>query len=121
MNYPAGVTGREFHIAGYDHEEETYRECGEQGVMICSFTHDAAIEITRITSLLEGIAKGSVSPAAATGLAASLSYLSTWRVERVEIETCPFKGDVTIGWYKGNGTWTCPLCQTERTEYAEEV
>jgi hypothetical protein len=118
-NYPAGVTGREFAIAGYDSEEEAYRECGKYGV-VHVFTDDARREIERIKVLLAEIAEGKKPTSLAATLIVNLNYLVKHRVNGVEVEECPFAGDVTISWYGKQGDWTCPLCSYEHHEDAPE-
>ena len=118
-NYPPGVTGREFQIAGYDDEEDSYRECMSAGT-ISVFTRDARDEITRIKGLLLRIATGDKPESFAAILAANLEYLLAHRIGHVDVERCPFAGEVSIGWYSGVGNWECPLCRREHREDAPE-
>jgi hypothetical protein len=118
-NYPAGVTGREPQIAGYDSEEDAYRDCGHGGI-IPVFTRSAADEIDRIKVLLAEIAEGKKPASLAATLVVNLDYLLTHRIENVEVAECPFEGEVSIGWYGTEGTWQCPLCQSDHREYAPE-
>ena len=119
-NYPAGVTGREFAIAGYDSEEDAERECGKYGT-VKVFTREAAREVERIKVLLAEIADGRKPATLAATLVVSLDYLLKYRINTVDIEECPFVGEVAIGWYDGQGDWECPLCGHEHREPAPEA
>jgi hypothetical protein len=118
-NYPAGVTGNEAQIAGYDSEQDAYRECGRAGTLPV-FTLDAAREIERIKALLAEIAEGKKPASLAATLVVNLDYLMRHRINHVDVDACPFAEEVSIGWYGKTGTWQCPLCQSEHLEEAEE-
>ena len=118
-NYPPGVTGREWQIAGYDAEEEAYRECGKGGY-VHVMTADALREINRIKVLLAEIAEGKKPASLAETLVSNLEYLVNHYINGVEIDKCPFAGEVVIGWYRKEGDWECPLCGWEHREELPE-
>ena len=118
-NYPPGVTGREPQIAGYDSEEDAYRDCGSPGTLSV-ITRHGMDEIRRIKSLLVEIALGDKPASLATTLVANLDYLLKYDIEHIDVAVCPFEGDVVICWYGTEGTWQCPMCQQDHKEHAPE-
>lgn len=108
-NYPPGVTGNEPQIRGWDDEQDESVECG-MGGYVKVFTPDAEREIERIKVLLAEIAEGKKPASLAATLVVNLDYLVKRRIEGVEIEDCPFAGEVSVCWSDKRGYWTCPLC-----------
>ena len=118
-NYPPGVTGNEPQIRGWDDEIDETVECGKGGY-VKVFTADADREIKRIKALLAEIAEGAKPASLAATLVVNLDYLVKYHIEGVEVEDCPFTGDVTVCWSGKRGYWTCPLCGSEHEIEAYE-
>lgn len=117
-NYPPGVTGREFEIAGYDDEQDVYRDCGAAATILV-LTRGGRDALDQINSRLTGISRGDDRIMAADASAIIYSLIKR-QIIHVDVDVCPFEGEVTIGWYGTKGTWQCPLCQKEHIEYAPE-
>lgn len=118
-NYPPGVSGNEPHLRGWDDESDESVECGKGGY-VKVFSADAEREVRRIQALLAEIADGSKPVSLAATLVGSLDYMLKYRIEGVEVEDCPFMGDVTVSWSGKTGYWTCPLCGWEHEVEADE-
>ena len=106
-SYPAGVTGREYAIAGPDFEADEEVTCGAEDVTVTRWTTASRQALKNVGAMVES---GAATAAVLNALARVLSTL-----ERVDLAVCPFEGEVTIQGYQGEAWWECPLCGTEHT------
>lgn len=117
-NYPPGVTGREFEIAGPDYEEDRHLACEAEGVAVAVVDAGARVALKQSTeyvaNALAALDSGDAETAA-RWLRNASARLPMAVAEVVDIGVCPFEGDVTVAGYHGEETWTCPLCETEHT------
>lgn len=102
-NYPPGVTGNEWQIAGPD-EREMSVECSSEGFTVRTTSMYAE---NQIKAAIEDINSGLRMLTAVSRLRQALGD-----IEVIDIETqCPFVGDVTVFRTDGPWTWECPLCR----------
>lgn len=138
-NYPPGVTGNEYPIAGPDREWDDYRECESEGFSILTITgygkHRVAEAIEKVLQTQRAISTLPVhqresvkDPYRVTpdtgfvradeidlaGLTVAVAYLraALSDIESVDVDgKCPFGGDVTLQTYNGIESWECPVCR----------
>lgn len=110
-NYPAGVTGREYAIAGPDFEEDLEVTCGATAVTIARWS---ATTTSSLSAAIAALEHGSVG----TAIGALRGLRGT--CEEVDLDACPFEGVVTVQGYQGESWWECPLCGTEHTRDLRE-
>jgi hypothetical protein len=114
-NLPAGVTGNEYQIAGAQYEADHVMECDAEQVQIVSIS---GFGQQRIERALELIRENADKPARELH-----SYLLTAmdEINKVDLEVCPFVGNVTVYRPGAEEWWRCPLCTTDhRDEYIPE-
>lgn len=123
-NYPPGVSGREYPIAGPDKEFDAERTCGQQDVTLRVLSEYGKDRIEKAVEALDTCTEcrqpkfahkmdcsqrsgpTSAIPAIRAFLSAALA-----EVEEVTVPECPFADDdVTVQFYGGVETWTCPVC-----------
>ena len=104
-NYPPGVTGSEYEIAGPSWEGEVNRECGRQADLspVTTTLRDAIIDVVREKVPIE---KGR------RALQSALDEAMDYSDQR----ECPFDGEVYAWAYGGVLHWTCPVCGYEHEE-----
>lgn len=108
-NYPPGVTGNEYEIAGPDWEGEVEVSCDAQNVQLYVLSGEADTALTLMTRLRVD------DPVGAATLPRLVQTVRNGLIE-VPLDECPFEGEV-YGWaFHGVLTWVCPLCQTEHQE-----
>lgn len=120
-NYPPGVTGNEFEIAGPDREVTETRECEAQDQHFHVLTRDGRNALAELGGIVAEVHdSGTVHP---TTFDAILSV--TRRVERevvsVEEADCPFVGEVDVAYFRSSCWWTCPVCGSEHQIEADEL
>lgn len=104
-NYPPGVTGNEYEIAGPDYERDEERECTMQDAVIRVVNHESYdVYVAQIERML--VTDETPDPAAL------LRYLQGVKdsVMKLDVEYCPFEGYVTVQGYGGMEWWDCPVC-----------
>lgn len=123
-NYPPGVTGNEYAIAGPDYEAEEDRDCAEECAEFVSLTHVDAFLGDLARRLLEAAAHGAqgssfeaAMKSGADGVKVALGELKALAVDK----PCEFSGEVMVTGYGGQRWWTCPSCGSETTEDAAEM
>lgn len=90
-NYPPGVTGNEYPIAG-----------GQ--------VHNESVTCTADTEYIPAhLVKQAIEDCSPARLQAVID-----EIDGIEAE-CNFEGEVEVDWYQGVGTWTCPRCGNENT------
>lgn len=103
-NYPPGVTGNEWQIAGPE-EREVSLACSSEGFTALTITGYGKDQIAQAIEDLSG------EPNPTLALSRLHSALSD--IADVDIDgPCPFEGDVTVYQTDGPPTWECPLCRT---------
>lgn len=111
-NFPPGVSGNEWQIAGPDHEIDDTRECKSEGVTVKTITDFALLNLDHALEILSGFeSKGKPL----TSLHAVTAYIQAAKGDVLEGEIvgeCPFVGVVTVTYYQGTETWECPVCRT---------
>jgi len=134
-NYPPGVTGNEYQIAGPDAEFDDVRECSSEGFSTLTITGYGEKEIGEAIDLLVAFQQ-EFSKAPRTEqfphpdppysvvkemdvpkdkITSALYHLRMARgdITFTDIDgECPFSGHVTIQRYQGMESWECPLCRT---------
>lgn len=113
-NYPPGVTGNEWPIAGpaYDAMEE--RTCGMEDVTLRLVTEEW---IDRMKEHVQALRDGDLP---AWQIAQRIERALAM-IEVVTVPVCPFDDEVEV-WSGefGDLHWECPVCRSERTEDARE-
>lgn len=115
-NYPPGVTGSEWAIAGPAFENDEHRTCGVENVTLVTMPEGAAAAINKVVNEM-------LKPEVAENRAAWASRLQVAMadVEETEVAECPFEGEVTVwGDEFGVPHWTCPVCGNEHEEDPRE-
>lgn len=123
-NYPPGVTGNEFEIAGPDYEETEEVECQESAEMVPALVikglaaYAAVLKERLARAILE---RDEFEILAVTRLlilhiegAASLADSSK------EEGVCGYAGPADVQGYRNQRWWTCPACGAEHEEYQED-
>jgi hypothetical protein len=113
-NYPPGVTGREWQIAGPDREETMTLDCGVDEATLLILPKEWYEQLSlEMTWTVQEFADRVKARGQVRSLLESL----------VEIEdvACPFEGEVEVSFYGGIGSWTCPLCGTDHEVNDEEA
>lgn len=111
-NYPPGVTGREFEIAGPDSEWEEEFECDNsnfQYVMIPPSTFKFCSDMGKLKWKIEGqnkLEKNWYHYASMMDVMFNNGSMTT----EVQTEECGFAGDVIKYSYRDNVWWDCPRC-----------
>jgi hypothetical protein len=110
-NYPPGVTGNEYEIAGPDWEETVYRSCDSQKEFVI-WPHEVNIILEQISKLEDSPQKFYHLPELTTKLVQALRFGEASSVD----SPCPFEGDVDAQGYGHTILWTCPLCNTDHED-----
>lgn len=106
-NYPDGVSGNEFEIAGPDYEETEHVECDSDSVPSVP-----VFLIVQWASHVEALAdRGLINT---ESIIEQLWELGA-QVGRATDEDghCTFEGDADVIGFQGARWWTCPACETE--------
>ena len=115
-NYPPGVTGNEWQIAGPDFERDETKECGAEGFNVRTITKYGE---GLIAQSIEALGRYDGNPHGIPAVQMWLRLALT-DIEEVELESvCPFVGDVTVVGWQGVVSWECPLCRTQHEEEPE--
>lgn len=125
-NYPPGVTGSEYAIAGPSWEGEIERSCS-RGAEFSIITQDLRDRLSGMTRTLDSFLAwrdGSRSEHRLAALLVELaqsisgaqSSISESDRDYTEEMLCPFEGEVIAQAYGGVLTWTCPVCGYEHEE-----
>ena len=116
-NYPAGVTGHEPAISGYDTRDVSV-ECFREDV--------SGVPTALVMTLLNQIEQTLTAPYGYTAeerVARALHAVqrATAQVEAAKGEhvECGFEGDVEASVEHGTLYWTCPWCDTEHEDNVE--
>lgn len=121
-NYPPGVTGREYAIAGPDWEGTIEKECQADGTSFLVLGKVEADDFERIAVQLDMLHRRLYCEPGDHVALEELEMLRRYvqNVKRgiyeAQDEVCPFAGEVDAETYQGALSWTCPLCGTEHTE-----
>lgn len=127
-NYPPGVTGNEYAIAGPDAEFDLDVTCADDGdggavsISVVDATARSALKNlqTFLVKALEAFDSGDAD-AARRWVAQAKGQAFMAGHDDVELERCPFVGTVTVQAFHGEMWWDCPLCGMEhRSERGEE-
>lgn len=121
-NYPPGVTGREYEIAGGDFYT-VERTCeNEEATLLVADADikeailDVLIDLARIEERLNLADQGDLLMRV---------QLVSRKVQRLENRLtehelpCPFEGKVELEVYRTQGWWDCPTCGTHTEEVME--
>jgi hypothetical protein len=103
-NYPPGVTGNEWQIAGPD-EREVLVKCESEGFNLRTID---IYGMNQINAAIEDLQNGAMSPQ--TALSRLRQVKATIMEVDIEVE-CPFMGEVTVFRTDGPWTWECPVCR----------
>jgi hypothetical protein len=112
-NYPPGVTGNEYAISGPEFERDEYRECPTSNVTIRTVPKQTEVRIKAAIDQLRN------NPRSQSQVIMHLQFALS-DIEDVEIDECPFAGDVTVQGYDGIMSWECPVCRVDHEETPEE-
>lgn len=120
-NYPPGVTGREYEIAGPDNEWEEEFECWNeefQYIRISTFAFQWASDLGKKVHTTTG--KEDVKNHLHDYLAIlNALFNMPDMASDIITEKCDFVGDVLKQSYRGKSWWQCPKCGKEYEEYME--
>lgn len=117
-NYPPGVTGHEYEIAGPDAEYDDTRECGVEGASFFVAGSHVQAALSKAYALIkesDDLTDPAIRRDALYAIADGLTSL-----ERIEGRTCPFVGPVSIEAYRHSAWWTCPICDARHDEEPDE-
>jgi len=111
-NYPPGVTGNEYEIAGPDAEFEEEFECWNENfsyVRISEYAFNYCSEFGKKVNRTEEIEK------AKDGIYRHLAHLNSLFnmpeiAPEVIVEKCDFDGVVLKESFRGTTYWSCPKC-----------
>ena len=121
-NYPPGVTGREYAIAGPDREWDDEAECENDGVTFTVLAKDDDKALDTILALAEK-ASETTDHSEVASLLRNVGLLAR-QIKRglfvAEDAVCPFVGEVTWASYGSEAWWDCPLCGDQHTETRDE-
>jgi hypothetical protein len=119
-NYPPGVTGREYAISGPEAEVETEVVCGMKDITLRNLPQTSLDILMTARSKIVILTQHYFPPDVVPPFdeereqIASEVYRLLERALRPVSEgatvDCPFEGEVTVSWYGGIGSWTCPCC-----------
>ena len=112
-NYPPGVTGNEFEIAGPQWEDTVERVCEAQDVSVRVIERDVADAIKHWQQSRK-------TDDEARAQQSMLWMLRDALVDDFDAEQCQFEGKVDAWGYGGVTHWTCPKCGTEHEEEPDE-
>src|SRR4051794_29453197 len=101
-NYPPGVSGSEWQIAGPDREESRRMECGVVDATLLVLPKEWYEELRRQVDLPAEVFARQVK--ARSQLRNLLDGLHEY-----DNVVCPFDDEVEVAWFRGVGSWTCPL------------
>lgn len=109
-NLPPGVTGGEYQIAGAQAEVDQVMECEAEDVQITTLSPFGQ---DRIKKALDLMREDPGKPARDI-----YSYLLTAQdeVNKVDMEICPFVGNVTVYRHGASQWWRCPLCNHDHQD-----
>jgi hypothetical protein len=123
-NLPPGVTGNEDYF-GPDAEEQHEVVCGASASLTV-YTSELGEELDRLLQMVPLTAGLETSVETLRRVALVVDAVRQTVADLPVIDTiCPFEGAMDVAVY-GRGPlarceWTCPVCGTERTEYAEDA
>ncbi len=127
-NYPPGVTGREYAIAGPDYEQEEHRECGAEGVDVRILDTDtyqtlqtALADVHYLVGWLDAMGRDPLHERAiAVAQNAADRLTAVVSASTIEVPVCPFAGETLVEGFDGVETWVCPMCGTEHEHVVDE-
>lgn len=118
-NYPPGVSGNEYEIAGPDHEWEEEFECTNEKfeyIMIAPFSHkfcsDMGKKIHRTTGQ-EDLNNNTYYYASMI----NQMFNSPSITKEIQYKKCEFVGEVSKQSYRKEIWWSCPYCGKDYSEY----
>lgn len=114
-NLPSGVSGNEYQIAGAEHEADHVMECEAEQVQIVTISGFGQERLARALDLIREDGSKSARDI--------YSYLLTAQdeISKVDMDVCPFVGNVTVYRHGAEEWWRCPLCNTDhQDEYDPE-
>jgi hypothetical protein len=114
-NYPPGVTGNEPQIRGLG-ERTTHKVCvNSDGFTATLMTTDLKDSIVRLAELL----KHDVTIASLKSAANSVVFFASVYEPQMDIDDCPFEGEVDTQIDQWIEFWDCPVCGKEHQEDLE--
>lgn len=135
-NYPPGVSGNEWAIAGPSYERDEARTCGQEDVTLRTLS---ALGKRKIEESIEALATCpecrvmkyahkmdcSQRGGPTTAPAAIRAFLTTAlsEVEETVVPTCPLVDEEVTVWGGDDGLlhWTCPVCGHEHEEEPDDA
>lgn len=119
-NYPPGVTGNEYEIAGPDNEWEEEFECTNdefEFVMISPYAYQFCSEFGKKIHTIKGQEDIKTNPYHYASMINALFNMPDITPE-TQFGKCGFVGEVSKESYRGRIWWKCPQCGKE---YEDEV
>ena len=119
-NYPPGVTGNEYEIAGPDREWSEEFECSNEEfeyVMITPYAYEFCSELGNKIYSIKGKEDLQTNLYKYISMINSMFNMSDITTE-TQVKKCGFVGEVDKQSYGGQIWWECPQCGKE---YEEEV
>lgn len=118
--YPPGVTGNE-EFFGPDAEEPMDVVCGASATLVV-YTKELDEELGRVFQMA---AVPTVDDTLLRRLMLAISAVRNTVADLPSIDTlCPFEGEIDVAVYgrgpSARAEWTCPVCETEHTDYPGE-
>ena len=109
-NYPPGVTGREYAIAGPDWEEEFWRVCGNKNATVRTISEYGKRLLEQAVAHL----KMSVYD---PNKASMMLQMAIGDIQEADLaEECPFEGEVIVQAFEGVLSWECPVCREQHED-----
>lgn len=117
-NYPPGVTGREWQIAGADREVDERRTCGAENVEVLVPRDEVESYIDLALGVLTGrvLVREGADRVDRAIVHLTRAFEAFKGMDKTEVAVCPFDGTVTVQQYGTTLTWVCPLCDTDHEE-----
>lgn len=124
-NYPPGVSGNEFQIAGYP-ERTTKKVCGAEGVPLNIADPWVSARATELLNEIDFDAvKGrdySTKVILSNHRARNIYHLLLAAADQTFYAEgdCPFEGDIDTQYDYNYEWWSCPICGTEHEDSTED-
>lgn len=118
-NYPPGVTGREWQIAGPDYEGPMMRRCEADDVrwVAAVVVTSRMQEIQRLTEMRKDALRPDYFD---TEIARQVAALLEPPDEQVTEGPCEWEGEVDVQVYGTTATWDCPRCGTTHEDELDD-
>jgi hypothetical protein len=120
-NYPPGVTGNEYEIAGPDREwEEEDWECTNQTRKFVKVHPNLVDQLRKLVNTHYNVNRFNEEKENFYSLVTSVSfYLLNYETD-IHIEPCGYVGDIAKQSYQGKSFWTCPQCNQDYEKYEDD-